>query len=395
VRALGALAPIAVALAARLAAVLSADRVVADVRIYQKVARGLLDGTWNPYELPARFYPYPPVWMWVEAGSEWLARHIPAVGFAVWVKLPILAADVLIVALLLHWGRRRGGGSRAAWLYALHPISILITGFHGQFDSIALLWLLLAVYWFTENKPDRSALALAAGIATKSFPVLLLPFFLLRSGTPRRAVRYLVLATLPGALLLVPFALDNPEALRRELFGYGGFADFGWIGLYRGLVWLRTGVLVRSEPPHWGVLVPVAKLLFLSAYALMLAGSWRGRLRWSLPQTALAVFVAFTALYGSVSVQYLTWVLPLGVLGAGWLLAAHALAGTVALVGFYAFFHPGVLFGPSAMPVYEPGQAGLVWVAGVAAVTLVSLVWFGALVRSGLRREAEAPDRRP
>ncbi len=391
----GALAPIAVALVARLVAILSADRVVADVRIYQKVARSLLDGSWNPYELPARFYPYPPVWMWVEAGSEWLARHIPAVGFAVWVKLPILAADLLIVALLWHWGRRLGGGTLAAWLYALHPISILITGFHGQFDSIAMLFVLLAVYWRVQKRPDLSALALAGGIATKSFPVLLLPFFLLRAGGPRHAVRYLVLATLPGALLLVPFALDNLGALRRELFGYGGFADFGWIGLYRGLAWLRTGVLARSEPPHWGVLVPAAKLLFLSAYALMLAGSWRGRLRWSLPQTTLAVFVAFTALYGSVSVQYLTWVLPLGVLYAGWLLAAHALAGTVALVGFYAFFHPGVLFGPTAMPAYDPDQAGLVWVVGVAAVTLVSLVWFGALVRSGLRREAPAPDRRP
>ena len=93
-RALGALAPIAVALVARLAAILSADRVVADVRIYQKVARGLLDGSWNPYELPARFYPYPPVWMWVEAGSEWLARHIPAVGFAT-TAFPIASAGAV------------------------------------------------------------------------------------------------------------------------------------------------------------------------------------------------------------------------------------------------------------------------------------------------------------
>ena len=68
------------------------DRVVADVERYERVARHLLDVSWNPYETK-RLYPYPPPWAAVEAGAEWLARR-GAGSFAVDVKLPVLAADL-------------------------------------------------------------------------------------------------------------------------------------------------------------------------------------------------------------------------------------------------------------------------------------------------------------
>jgi hypothetical protein len=385
------LLPVAVAVALRLFAVAVSDRVVADVRIYRKVGEHVLAGAWNPYELPARFYPYPPAWVWVEAGAEWLARHVPGVGYAIWVKLPIVAADALIVALLLGFGVRLGRGALPAWLFALHPVSLLITGFHGQFDSIALLFVLLALDAHVRGQLDRSALLLCAGIVTKSFPVLLLPFFLVRCGRWRRALRFLLLATLPGAVLLVPYALDDLPALQRELFGYGGFADFGWIGLLRGARWLLTGELLRSEPPHWGVLIPIAKGLFLSAYALLLLGFARGFLRFTLTQAALVVFVAFLALYGSVSAQYLVWVVPIGVLYPRSLLLAHALSATLALVGFYAFLHPGVLLPAGTAFAYDLTHAGVAWVAGVFLVTLVCLAWLLNLLYDGRQPVDVAP----
>jgi Gpi18-like mannosyltransferase len=166
-----------VAAVVRLGPILVADRVTADVLRYKKLATHVLDVSWNPYEAP-RLYPYPPVWVAVEAAAEWLARRT-AFRFAVLVKLPVLLADLGLVALLARMGAGRGLGLWPAWLYALHPVSILVTGFHGQFDAAALLCVLLAVHGFEAGRHDRAALALAGGIALKSFPVLLLPFFLL------------------------------------------------------------------------------------------------------------------------------------------------------------------------------------------------------------------------
>ncbi len=380
---------LAVAGAVRLAPILLADRMVADVQRYHRVATHVLDVSWNPYQAP-RLYPYPPVWVWVEAGSEWLARRT-GWSFPVLVKLPVLAADLAIVALLAAWGPRTGRGLIPAWLYALHPVSVLVGAFHGQFDAVALFFGLLAVLEFDAGRRDASALALAAAIALKSFPVLLLPVFLLMPGTalPERA-RFAALAVLPVALLLVPYALADFGALRRELFGYGGIADFGWIGFWRGLRLLHTGVLTRSEAAYWGGAVVVSKALTFLAEAALVAAIALRRVRWPLMEACLAALLAFLAFYGSVSAQYLLWVVPFGVWRPDRFAAVHGIVSTMALVGFYAFLAPGVLYaGPVAMLARAP--AGALWVVGTGSVLLASAAWLGDVVargRTGAKVEA-------
>ena len=372
---------LAVAGALRLAPIVLADRMVADVLRYHRVATHVLDVSWNPYAAP-RLYPYPPVWVWVEAGSEWVARHT-GWSFAVLVKLPVLAADMAIVALLAAGGTRTARGLAPAWIYALHPVSVLVGAFHGQFDAVALFFVLLAVFTFEAGRRDASALALAAAIALKSFPVLLLPVFLLTPGlTVRGRMRFAALAMVPVVLLLVPYALADFGALRRELFGYGGIADLGWIGFWRGLRLLHTGVLARSEAPFWGGLVAVSKILTVLAEAALLAAIASHRVRWPLAQACLAALLAFLVFYGSVSAQYLLWVVPFGVWFPDRFAAVHGIVSTMALVGLYSFLAPGILSsGPSA--VLARPQAAVLWVVGTGAVLLASAAWLGDVMARG------------
>lgn len=372
---------LAAALLVRLVPVLAADRMAGDVVRYHKVAEHVLDVSWNPYQAP-RLYPYPPLWVWVEAGSGWLARH-SSLSFGLLVKLPVVAADLAVVALLARLGRRRGLGLLPAWLYALHPVSVLVTGFHGQFDALPLAAVLASLLFHETGRYDASACSLALGIAWKPFPVLLVPLLALAvPGSPARRARFALLSTLPVAALLVPYALHDLPALRRELLGYAGVADFGWIGLVRGARWLATGVLARSEPAHWPALVPAGRVLFLAGYASLLAGLASSRLRWPPPDATLAVFLAFLSLYGAVSAQYLLWVVPFGLLKLSWHGLAYAFAATAALAGFYERLAPGVL-GPAAAPVLSPGAAGALWVAGVAAVLATCWLWLARLVADG------------
>jgi hypothetical protein len=364
-----------VAAVLRLTTVLACDRLVADVLRYHRVGTHLLDVSWNPYAAP-RLYPYPPVWMLVEAGSEWLARHL-GWSFAVIVKLPVVAADVLIVLLLARWGGALA--SRAAWLYALSPVALLITGAHGQFEALPLLCVLLALQLHARGHHDRSALALAAGIALKSFPVLLLPVFWARLPDAASRARYATLAVLPVAALLAPFAVADASALRRELVGYGGIADFGWIGVLRGLQWLTTGTLRRSLADQWPVAVPVSKVLFLAGYAGLLALTWRIRARLDATLAALVVLLAFSVFYGALSAQYLLWVVPLGCLLAPRMAMWHGALAGVGLVGFYEFLAPGVLWpAPGLLP---PSLAGVLWVSGALATLVVSTLWLVTSVR--------------
>jgi hypothetical protein len=377
-------AVLAAALVVRLLPILASDRIVADVLRYQKAARHVLDVSWNPYLAP-RLYPYPPLWIWLEAGSEWLARAT-GLSFAVLVKLPVLMADLGIVLVLARWSHARWApdervAQRAAWLFALHPVSILVTSFHGQFDSVMLLFVLLALRFHDAGRFDASALSLSAAIATKSFPVLLLPFFIV-SGAPSRALRFVLVATVPVALLLLPYAIADSGALARELIGYAGVADFGWIGAWRGLRWMGTGALARSEAAHWPTSIAAAKYLFLAAYA---AGLWAfstRRVRWTLTQATLGLFLAFLTLYGAISAQYLLWPVVVGALLPTLWFALYSAAATLALVGFYLFLAPGVLTAGGPGPL-GPHAAGVLWACGAAAVLAASAAWLADTIRRG------------
>ena len=364
--------PVLTALAIRGAAILLSDRVVADILRYRRVGAHVLDVSWNPY-LAARLYPYPPVWVWVEAACEWLARTT-GFSFAVLVKLPVLAGELLIVALLARWARESEGPARwAAWIYALHPVAVLVSGFHGQFDSLALLMILIAVRASDRGRHDAAALALAGGIALKSFPVLAVPVLLLRVKGATARTRFLVLALLPVAAILVPYLVHDRAAVARELFGYGGVADFGWIGAWRGLRWASDGMLARGEARFHEPLVTITKMLFLGGYVAVIARMMRREA----PAAVLAVLVAFVALYGALSAQYLLWVVPLAVLRPDRWLVIYSVFATAALVGFYLFLAPGVLTPAGAIE-----GAGVVWVSGAVLTVVASVSWLVSLLRN-------------
>ena len=245
-----------------------------------------------------------------------------------------------------------------------------------------LLFVLAAVRAHEAGAHDRSALALAAAIATKSFPVLLLPFFALAlPPDARKRLRFALLATVPVAISLVPYAIDDFGALRRELLGYSGIADFGWIGAVRAAMYLGSGELVKSRPQEWGALVPAAKVLFLAAYAGLVVAVARRRVRLDLGTTCLAVFLVFLVFYGSVSAQYLLWPIALGAGRPRGAFLVYSAAATLALLGFYAFLAPGVFF---ADEVARP--TGALWAVGTMTVLAASAGWLATLVGRPLSR---------
>jgi len=187
-------------------------------------------------------------------------------------------------------------------------------------------------------------------------------------------------------LMLVPYALHDLAALRRELLGYGGVADFGWIGLWRGLVWMATGALARSEAVHWTGAIAAGKWLFLVAYAALFL--WLARRRAPAGRAALLTLLLFLTVYGALSAQYLLWVVPLAALRPDRWMIAHGAACTVALIGFYLFLAPGVLL-PATLAVPRTA-AGVAWVAGTAAVLLAGLAWLMASIVAERRLQAEA-----
>jgi len=172
-----------------------------DLESYRLVV-GIVEQGKNVYANTDR-YNYGPVWFNVLHVLDLLAAHNPAVFR--WLLIGFLsAADVGISYVL--WRRF---GRLAATLFFLNPISIIITGFHNQFDNVAILTGLSAVLLFGDDfeKPvDRrkfcGLLVLGLSLMTKH---VLFAFPLWLAVKQRGLLQKMVILAVPTAVFLAGF----------------------------------------------------------------------------------------------------------------------------------------------------------------------------------------------
>jgi alpha-1,6-mannosyltransferase len=91
------------------------------------------------------------------------------------IKAVILLADAVSIVLLLDLLRRLGRSHAYVLLYAWHPLVVVELGISGHLDGLMIPFVLLAVLWTIENRPQLVGVALAVAALIKLYPALLLP----------------------------------------------------------------------------------------------------------------------------------------------------------------------------------------------------------------------------
>jgi len=158
-----------------------------------RIVSGLMEQGKSVYANTDR-YNYGPIWAPVVSGLAWLSRLIgwdAGEGFHVLVAAFLAATDVLIgLALAMAYSHT------AAVVFLLTPIGLLVSGFHSQFDNVAVLCGLLAWLMVRGGRPGPAALAVSAGLTGLSLIVkhilFLFPLWLL-FWRPLGKLRYRVL----------------------------------------------------------------------------------------------------------------------------------------------------------------------------------------------------------
>ncbi|HEY7126310.1 MAG TPA: glycosyltransferase 87 family protein [Ktedonobacterales bacterium] len=305
-------------------------------------------------------YPYPPVWVWVVALVQWFA-NLTAIPFVFLVKVPAIAGDCLIVALL-----QRYKSNAAARFYALNPVSILITAGHGQFDGLVFALVVLAwVCWQAEGRARGywAALALGGAIALKGYPILFLPALLIHISPNKQRYIAAGLALLPLALAFLVYGalFGFVGAMLTHVLGYSSSPYFGWS-------FLPALVLNSIEPSTVPlVLTPVGYVARAALVAFACYLPWRHS-DWPVERLWLVMLLAFYALAPGVSAQYLLWALPffaLVDLTLGWRYTAFS---TLAAVFYYfTTLNPGVLPLGASFAALAPQ---LVWLGCYVAANL-------------------------
>jgi len=301
----------------------------------------------NIYSETHKVFPYSPVSMFLPAACVKISDSLN-LPFHMVMRFPSVLADVCI-ALAIFVGMAKIGMKRAfLWgmFYALNLLSILITAFHGNVISIATLFSFLSSVVLLENAQKNyrlSALLLGVGIGFRSYPVLLLPLFLLKLPVSRtEKIKYLLYSTVPTALSFIPFFILDFSSVLKEVFAYSGFTDFGIAAIIRAVLSFKYKTLLFGFPPDWyNILSSITKPGFFVIYFVILFLTSKRKMVASI----LSTFLAFYCIYSGISAQYFIWILPFAFLIRDPMLKYFLFLSTWALTSFYWVYHPHIIFG--------------------------------------------------
>lgn len=356
------LAMIAAGLAVRIVVAFKTYGVVYDMDSFVAVRAALADHPLHIYSVvnghPYLRWPYPPAFLpWIALSGS--LSHATGLAFPGWVRLPEIFADGAIAWLVQHYLGRRGLGERArlaaAGLVALGPAFGVISGYHGQIDSIAILPAVVAlVLW--ERSPPGVRRALIAGIligvgtGIKTVPALML-FALLPSTRSWR--ERLVLYAAPAIVvlaMLAPFLVADGHATIHSLRAHRGLPGFGGISLLVQPDLAKLWLLNQNLP-----LSSLSRTLFndqttivavlLAPFAVLLL------VRRTPPALAATVlWLAFYVLGIAFGLEYLPWGLPFALM-AGYIWQVAAIQAVLLVPTILLYWH-GILAAPQ--DVYVP-----------------------------------------
>jgi hypothetical protein len=264
--------------------------------------------------------------------------------FAFYLRLPAIFADFFGVIALL-WLREKTGrpGWWALGLYAASPVAFMVSGYHGNVDSVMAFGVLLAGIACAVDRPALCGLCLGFACNIKIVPLLLVPAFFFLWWQRRQAWRFAVAAVLTTLIGWSYPLFTIPGIFLRNVLGYGSI----W-GVWGITYFLRLTNVTAFQGMTFSDFTPaqatIEKVLKAAIVILALAIAWRRRKVESVEifQTLAltwAVFFVFTPGFGA---QYLAWFAPCFLVASDEWYAGLTVASSVALFRFYDTISQGM-----------------------------------------------------
>ena len=226
-------------------------------------------------------------------------------------RLPGIVADFIVVLLMLRLRKQWALPTWSLLLLALSPVSIMVSGFHGNTDPALVLFVVLAAYLCACNQPASCGVVLALSCGIKIVPALLLPAFFWFWYSRQRTMRFLFPFIVTVIAISIQPLLSFPLPFARNVLAYGSY----W-GLWGITYWLRlTGwsqfvvIDYYNAPLGENIVSNALKLVIITA-ALMIAWRRRNMDTRGLFGSIAYVWLVFFAFSPGVGPQYLVWLMP-------------------------------------------------------------------------------------
>ena len=201
-----------------------------DMESYTTVSEIVLKGL-NVYnETP--FYNYSPVWfnilgpLRIFSDNFSLPFHFAVRGFLTIIDIITLS---LILAIGISEGLSKTSLIRLSLLYYLNPITYLITGYHGQFENMALLFVILGLFLLIKSRDGNeelkylSWLSFSVGLIIKHDTLVVVItgiINLFKKG--KYIVIFLSIAAVFFLLTFIFYWSEGSQGIISHVFMYGG-----------------------------------------------------------------------------------------------------------------------------------------------------------------------------
>jgi hypothetical protein len=376
---------IAAGTAVRIALAFTTDGQPYDIEFLRDLRRTLGESPLRVYETlmgpndDAR-YPYLPGYFPFAALAGGLAS-LTGLAYEALVRLPAIFADAALALVVQDFLARRGASDRrrvaATALVALGPSFIVISGYHGQVDSLAILPAVVAVAmwdrWPESRRAIYAGLLIGTGVVLKTTPVVMLLALLPAVRSWREAAKLLAAGAVVPIVVAAPWLVTSFDEMRQAL-RYRGFPGTSGLSI---LLQPEFGEqLLRQVSPNAVVdfLYDRGQALVLAVIAGVAAFAARRRPDWGPAQVATMIWLAFYVVTPAFFFQYLVWGIPF------FLLAGHL---RLALATQAAALIPTVLF------YMAPWESN-----GVAAPYAITMILLWALFAGAFAYFVLGPERR-
>jgi Glycosyltransferase family 87 len=289
----------------------------------------------------SRYFNHPPLIAYYLRGIYALTeqRWCQDIGlhFPFLLRLPGIIADFLVVGVLLRMSKTDFRiPTWALALFALSPVSLMVSGFHGNTDPVMVLLLVCAVWMCLRNRPALAGLFFSLSCQIKIAPLLFLPVFVFFWLSQKKSRDFLISGAVTTCLLWLEPLMNFPVLFAKNVLAYGSY----W-GLW-GITYLfrLTGLPDFSRlsffdlEPVQNIIITVLKVIIIGA-ALWIAWQHRHARGRAFVESLAYTWLVFFVFAPGVSPQYLIWLAPFILIFSPTLYTCVLVSSSIFLFAFY------------------------------------------------------------
>src|SRR5882724_7415941 len=122
------------------------------------------------------------------------------------------------------------------------PASIMISGYHGNTDSVMILFLLASVFLLnTTNHSWVAGMAFGMSLNIKVAPLIFIPVTFFYLPTLQQRAKFFGAAIIVFVVGSLSYIAQDPKVIARVVFGYGSlYGNWGWTWFAR--MWAHGAV---------------------------------------------------------------------------------------------------------------------------------------------------------